>query len=187
MNDMIDKRCFLQWFVLTLGYVVTAFFGWRYGLLQSIYAGDITHMTSVIAAVFVISCLYLGFGSWRFGCKALVPFANDAWIMEHRIAAAKVQLLRDANADVGIGRAAGFMVTLIGLLGTAIGLMVQVKAMGAVNVGDPASIVGFISTIGAALATALYATACGIVACLGITLLNANLEYFVDRQEGGSA
>lgn len=160
---MVEKRCFLQWFVLTLGYVVAAFFCWRYGVIQSVYVGDSTHMTSVIAAVFTLTCLYQGFASWRLP----QPLSYE-----------------NASADVGIGRAAGFLVTLIGLLGTAIGLMWQVKAMGAVNVSDPASIVGFISTIGSALSTALYATASGIVACVGITVLNTNLEFFVDREEG---
>jgi hypothetical protein len=170
---MIEKRCFLQWFVITLGYVVTAFFAWQYGLLQSIYAGDITYMTSVIAAIFVGTCLYQGFASWRFGRK-IEP------------SGLRPLVARDANADVGVGRVAGFLVTLVGLLGTAIGLMVQVKAMGSVNINDPASIVGFISTIGTALSTALYATSCGIVACVGISVLNANLEFFVDLQEGGA-
>jgi hypothetical protein len=157
---MTDKRCFLQWFVLSLAFVTAAFFAGYYGLFQMIWNGDVTHVTSGIAVVFLASCLYLGFASWRFDASRDAP--------------------NRAAADSNIGRTSAFLVTLLGLLGTAIGLMFQVKALGSLDVSNPQAIVGFISSIGSSLSTALYATACGIVACIGITVMNSNLEYFID-------
>ena len=46
-------RCFLQWFVLCLSYIVAAFFATYFGCPQAIWHADMTHMTSVIAILFV--------------------------------------------------------------------------------------------------------------------------------------
>lgn len=158
---MIVKRCFLQWFALLLTFAAMGFFSWQYGVPQAIWHADITYMTSVIAASFIMVVGYLGFASWRYDTT------------EYAI----------ATADVGLGRMAAFSVTLLGLLGTTIGLMIQVRAMGNVDVSNPQNVVQFIATIGGALSTALYCTASGIIASIGITLMNANIEYFIDLNE----
>lgn len=165
---MIAKRCFLQWFMLLLSYAVAAFFGVTAGLVQAVWYADVTHITAVIAVVFIVSCGYLGLSSWRYD-------RIDASALGSTLQ------FREVLADTNFGRTMAFIVTLLGLLGTAIGLMFQAKAMGQLDVTNPQNIVGFIGTIGAALSTALYATASGIIACIGITLMNLNIEYFVDR------
>ena len=63
---MIEKRCFLQSFMVTLAYAVAAFFAWRYGLLQAIWYSDTTYMTSVIGVIFVAAVGYLNFAAWRY-------------------------------------------------------------------------------------------------------------------------
>lgn len=166
---MLAKRCFLQWFMLVLSYTVAAFFCVTAGLAQAVWDADVTHITSVIAIVFVASCGYLGLTSWR----------HDNIDNTQLGSALKVA---EVSADTNFGRTMAFIVTLLGLLGTAIGLMFQAKAMGQLDVSNPQNIVGFIGTIGSALSTALYATASGIIACIGITLMNLNIEYFIDRQ-----
>ena len=50
---MSDHRAFLQWFVLCLSFAVLAFFAAYYGVFQQIWAVDLSHMTSVIAGVFL--------------------------------------------------------------------------------------------------------------------------------------
>lgn len=163
---MSDKRCFLQWFVLCLSFAVAAFFAAYLGLPQAIWRADLTHMTSVIAVIFAASCGYLGFASWRYDANPdpVTRFAT-------------------AIADSNIGRAAAYIVTLIGLLGTAIGLMYQVQAMSAIDLSNPQHVLEFVASIGAALSTALYATACGIVGSIGITVLGSNLEFFMHRDD----
>ena len=59
--------------------------------------------------------------------------------------------------------------------------MAQVKAMAAVDVASSQSVLAFVGSIGGALGTALYATSCGIVGCIGLTLLTSNIEYALDR------
>lgn len=159
-------RCFLQWFVLCLSYIVAAFFATYFGLPQAIWHADMTHMTSVIAILFVAACGYLGFASWRYDSNPdpVTKFAT-------------------AIADSNMGRAAAYIVTLVGLLGTAIGLMYQVQAMASIDLSNPQHVLEFVGAIGAALSTALYATACGIVGSVGITMLGSNLEFFMHRDD----
>lgn len=166
---MSDKRCFLQWFVLCLSYTVVAFFAAYYGVFQQIWAVDLSRMTSVIAGVFVLACGYLGFASWRYDANLDREEKNNL-----------------AIADAELGRTAAYIVTLIGLLGTAIGLMFQVQAMAAIDLSNSGHILQFVATIGGALGTALYATACGIVASIGITMLGSNLEFFTRRENDKS-
>ena len=159
-----EKRPFLQWFVITLAYVVCTYFALQFNILQTMWHTDVTYMTSVIAAWFVATCLFLGYATWRYDPKK----SNVAY------------------ADVGLGKTSAFLATLLGLLGTAIGLSIQVKTMGHVDLSNPANIVGFIGKISESLGSALYATISGIVAAYGITLLTTNLEYFADIDDGSS-
>src|SRR5271170_3493179 len=101
---MTDKRCFLQWFILLLGYVAAGFFAAYYDMLQSIWHTDITYMTSAIAAVFVAAVIYIGFASWRFDTNRMPQYP-----LNRRAAS----LQATAIADSGLGRTASYVVTLI--------------------------------------------------------------------------
>ena len=162
---MTDKRAFLQWFALLLSYIAAAFFAAYYGLLEAIWKTDVTFMTSAIAAAFVVSVLYLGWASWRF----------DRTIHRERF--------QKAVADVGVGHNASDVVMRIGLLGTVIGLSLQAQAMGNINFTDPANLLGFIKIVALALGSAFFATGCGIVGSIGINIMTANLNYFIDHNE----
>ncbi len=164
---MSDKRCFLQWFVLCLSFTVIAFFAAYYGVFQRVWVVDVTHLTSVIAAIFVAACGYLGVASWRYDNPFQHPGTRFA----------------TAVADSNVGRAAAYIVTLIGLLGTAIGLMLQVQAMATIDLSNAQHALQFVVAVLSGLGTALYATACGIVGSIGITVLGSNLEYFMNRND----
>lgn len=168
---MTDKRCFLQWFVLLLSFATATFFTGYYGLLQMIWQTDVTYMTSVIAGLFVVSVFYLGFSSWCYDRTR--SWEDTAWAAKRTAAAV---------ADTGIGRAAAYVITLVGLLGTVIGLTMQVRAMGSIG-ADVASLLGFLKTVSVALGSAFLATGCGIVGSIGIVIMTANLDYFIDRDE----
>lgn len=155
---MIDRVCFLRWFGIVLAYLTASFFAWYYGVFSDVYTVDVTHITSVIGVIFVISVAYLGIASWRADVRP-----------------------SNANADAALGRTLAFIVTLVGLLGTSLGLMLQVKAMGSIDVSNVQNVVGFVATIGAAFGTALYCTVSGILASIGITILTSNLEYYLDN------
>jgi len=126
-------------------------------VFYSIWKVDISHVTSVIAALFAITCLYLGFATWR----------------------ADINPIR-ANADANIGRTIAYVLTLMGILGTVKGLMGQVSDLGTLNVADAAAVTSFLGIVVSSLSTALYATAAGIISSIGVTILTMNLEYAVD-------
>ena len=151
------KRYFLQWVLLALTYSVLAFFAYQLGIFKEVWTADFTHVTAVIAGMFIISCLYLGFATWRADKNPI-----------------------KANADANLGRHAIYLVTIVAILGTALGLMSQVAALSALNPNDVSGIAGFIGSIGSSLKTALYATCTGIIASNGITIMTANLEHALD-------
>ena len=162
---MIDKRAFLQWFVITLGYAVAAFFAWNYGIFTDVWNTDSTRMTSVIAAMFVATVGYMGFATWRHDSEATSNRGNKAF------------------ADVSVGNFAGAAVIYVGLIGTVLGLMAQLHALGVVDPANPQSGLSFLGTTTKALGTAFYATGAGLVAALGIGVLTQNLSYFLDLNE----
>lgn len=161
-----DRRAFLQWFVLFLGYVAVVAMAAYYGLPQAIFHTDVTYMTSVIAAIFAATVVYLGLASWRF--RPLDYAAPWESAKASRV-----------SADIDLATKASYIVTLFGLLGTVIGLQHQVAAMASVT---PDNLMPFLATVSVALGTAFYATGCGIVASIGIIAMVANLEFFLERE-----
>lgn len=162
---MIEKRCFLQWFLMTLACGVGGFFAWHTGLLRQVWDADMTHMTSVIAAMFVLAVGYMGFASWRYD--------RSSWKGRDAV----------AYADVGLAHWAAAGVIYVGLIGTVIGLMWQLQALGHVDPANPASGATFLSVTVRSLSTAFYATGAGLVAALLIGAITQNLAYFLDRNE----
>jgi hypothetical protein len=101
--DIERSRCFVQWFVLFLAYIAIGSIAARYGLPQVIWKTDTTYMTSVIAVVFFLTALYLGFASWRFG-------VDDEGVLDWTTVA-------DANADIGLATKSAYIVTAAGRAG----------------------------------------------------------------------
>jgi len=165
----IEKRCFLQWFMMSLACGVGAFFAWHVGIPQRIWETDMTYMTSVIAGMFVVAASYLGFASWRFDRKL------SGWHYEKQLSI--------AHADVGIGHFGVAAVVYVGLIGTVIGLMAQLQAMSGIDPANPASGAAFLGGTIRALSTAFYATGCGLVAATLLGCFTQNLSYFVSRSE----
>lgn len=174
---MNDRRCFAQWLVLLLGYLTVTVLATYEGLPQLIFHTDVTYMTSVIAVIFVIAVLYLGFASWRFDANG---WRHDTLHSEMVHARMLRGIDAMAEADIGLAQKAAYIVTLFGLLGTVIGLQRQVGAMATVT---PDNLMPFLAQVSSALGTAFYATGTGIVASIGIIAMAANLEFFLDRNE----
>lgn len=159
---MSDRRAFMQWFILVIGFALATFFAAYYGVLQTIWKTDVTYMTSVIAGLTVMVVGYLGIASWRLG---------NRW---HRYQTSS------AVADANLGRIAAYVVTLFGLLGTVIGLQYQASAMATVSADNLAQ---FLVQVSVGLKTAFYATQCGIVGSLAIIAVVANLDHFIDYND----
>jgi len=156
-----SRRAFVQWFVLLLVYCAMSFFAqYQYGMFTFIWLHDFTYMSSIIAIVFMAMIGFEGVATYHLNNRP--KYANSITIF---------------------GRSMAYIVTLFGLLGTAMGLMYQVGALAHLDVSNTQTVLEVIKTIAASLSTALLTTVCGILASIGITAMNSNVEYFLDNQE----
>jgi hypothetical protein len=152
-------RPFLQWFLLVLSYVSGAVFAARAGLFGLVWRGDASHISIVIAAIALAAVIHNGVATWRY-CRG--------------------RSLSAVLADLSVGHAVAHSVTLLGLLGTVIGLMVQLSALAVLS---PTAIGSHLAAVLSGMSTALFATGAGITACLLVTVVTINLEFFVTLEE----
>jgi hypothetical protein len=150
---MTNHLTFLSHFVLCLAVAAAAFFAALNGVFQTIYASDLSHMTSVLAALFVGSAAWLGWQAWRVD-------ASDTGYDPPG----------GAQGAASFGHLAERLCVMAGLAGTTIGLSLQATALmsGAASFG--------------ALSTSLYTTASGVVAAALIAVLTHNLESGIGRR-----
>lgn len=104
------RLTFLSHFVITLAIAAGAYFAWTAGVPQIIWAGDLSHATSVIAALFVGSVAWLGWLAWQV----------DTWLAFYK---------RTPAPDSSFGHLAERLCVMCGLAGTTIGLSLQGKAL----------------------------------------------------------
>lgn len=149
---------FLSHFALCLGVCSGAFFAWENGVPQTIWANDLSTMTSVIGVLFVSSSLYIGWLGWGIDgqiAKLEEPKSNPISIADF--------------PSAYFGHLMERLCVMSGFVGTAIGLSLQARALA----GGATSFT--------ALATSLYTTACGGVAAALIAIMTFNLEAGMRR------
>ena len=100
---MNSRLTFLSHFVLCLACAGAAFFAYQRGIFQTVYAADASMMTSAIAALFVVSAVWIGWQAWRAD--------DDAW-----------------NTSADFGHLTEKLAVRFGLIGTGIGIMLTIKA-----------------------------------------------------------
>jgi drug/metabolite transporter (DMT)-like permease len=105
---MMPRLTFLSHFVICLAIGSAAFFAAVNGVPQTIWADDLSHMTSVIAVLFVGASIYLGWQAW---------IADDA----------SSSAVPRPSPD--FGHLAERLSVMAGFVGTAIGLSLQAKAL----------------------------------------------------------
>ena len=149
----MGRLAFLSHFVLSLACAGGAYFAWTRGIPQTVYAGDMSMMTSVIAALFVGTTVWLG---WQ------------AWISDRVEAVGLFRAQSIASSD--FGHSAERWSVMLGLLGTTLGLSLQAHALQANGT----------SSFGA-LATSLYTTGTGILSALLIGVMVFSLEAGIAR------
>ncbi len=148
----LPRLTFLSHFVLFLAYSGIAFFAWANGVPQTIWTNDVSMMTSVIAALFVGSVIWLGREAWRVD----EPTAN------HRERSNAQAFIFVPSSDYG--HLAERLCVMAGFVGTAIGLSLQARSLA----GGATSFT--------ALATSLFTTASGGTAAALIAIMTFNLE-----------
>lgn len=146
---MTARLCFLSHFVICLAIAAGAFFAYINGVPQLVYASDLSHMTSVIALIFVGSVIWIGRQAWQAGD----PPARDAF-----------GRFVSQSSGPSFGHTAKELALCAGLIGTGSGLALQGKALmvGAASFG--------------ALSTSLFTMICGVGAYGLVTILDHNLQ-----------
>jgi drug/metabolite transporter (DMT)-like permease len=103
----MPRLTFLSHFVICLAVGSAVFFAAINGVPQTIWADDLSHMTSVIALLFVGASIYLG---------------RQAWIADDPSSSA-------VRPSSDFGHLAERLSVMAGFVGTAIGLSLQAKAL----------------------------------------------------------
>ena len=155
----VPRLTFLSHFVLCLACAGLVSFAWVNGVPQTIWANDISMMTSVIGALFFGSASWLGWQAWRIG----EPTSDDEGRTDTSSSFAFL-----SSSDYG--HLAERLCVMAGFVGTAIGLSLQAKSLA----GGAASFT--------ALATSLFTTASGGTAAALIAIMTFNLEAGAKRR-----
>jgi hypothetical protein len=102
----VVRLTFLSHFVICLACIVLAFFAFVNGAPQTIWATDMSMMTSVIAALFVGTAGWLGWQAWKVG-----------------------DLTVGAPPHSDFGHLSERLCVMAGFVGTAVGLSLQAKSL----------------------------------------------------------
>lgn len=146
-----SRRTFLSHFVIVLACAGASFFAYQRGIFQAVYAADASMMTSAIAALFVVTAVWLGRQAWLVDNRRGRDPSTGRWVSR-------------SVASAEFGHLAERLSVSIGVVGTVIGLYLQAKASpGEVNF------------------TALLTTGCGAVGYTLIAILTFNLEVGIIR------
>jgi hypothetical protein len=149
----MQHSTFLSHFVICLAVAAVAYFAAANGVPQTIWADDLSRMTSIIAALFVGASIYIGWQAW------IADEVSDG--------TARSSIMSPPSSD--FGHLAERLSVMAGFVGTAIGLSLQAQALA----GG--------STSFGALATSLFTTACGGVSAALLAVMTFNLEAGIRR------
>lgn len=152
------RLTFLSHFVICLACMGLSFFAWVNGVPQTIWANDMSMMTSVIAALFLGTTAWLGYQAWKVGDRRTETVEHDDDL--------KIDC-RSPTAD--FGHLSERLCVIAGFVGTAIGLSLQAKSLA----GGATSFT--------ALATSLFTTASGGTSAALIAIMTFNLEAGIRR------
>jgi len=159
------RLTFLSHFLICLACMALAFFAWMNGVPQTIWANDVSMMTSVIGVLFAGTALALARQAWLVD----EPFAETA-ARQSRSMGVSIEDEPAAPAiSADLGHLAERLCVMAGFVGTAIGLSLQAKSLA----GGATSFT--------ALATSLYTTACGGAAAALTAVLTYSLEVGIRR------
>jgi hypothetical protein len=149
----VARITFLSHFIICLACAGLAFFAWVNGVLQTIWANDMSMMTSVIGALFVGSAVWLGWQAWRI---------NDPTSDGRERTDTRTSFMFPVSSDYG--HLVERLCVMAGFVGTAIGLSLQARSLASGT------------TSFTALATSLFTTASGGTAAALIAIMTFNLE-----------
>ena len=153
---IVEKRpTFLSHFLISLAAAAGLFLTYLNGVPQAIYDLDASHVTSAIAVLLAFSVVYIGQQAWRVD-------GEPDWRRGYKSVA--------RAADSNFGHLAETLAVSLGMLGTVIGLSMQLRAAH-----------GSVDSLGA-FGTQFGSTGCGLVAMMVVMMLQHNLESGIRRR-----
>ena len=155
------KPAFLQWLSVVVAMGIATFFAAYFGLLGRVWHDDVSHMSSLVAALVVGTAAYIGYLCWR--VPERVPTDDFDYV---RLFSATVGAVEDASEWNGI---AADLCPAIGLAGTIYGLAQQAAALK--EGGDVLALLG----------TALFSTLCGVTGFAIVLILSHILNSSLRR------
>lgn len=149
------RQAFLSWLAVSIAFGIAAFFAGYFGLLSRIWVADLSHMSSVVAALTVATALYIGVLCWS------VP--DGEWFHGFH------ERMRSLEDQTAWCETAAELAPALGLIGTIFGLAEQARAL-----RDGGDVLGL-------LGTALFSTLAGICGFAIITVLSHVLSSSLKR------
>ena len=156
----IPRLTFLSHFIICLACMGLAFFAWANGVPQTIWANDMSMMTSIIGLLFAGTAGWLGIQAWKVDdLRSRSGVNGDDLIVGHR------------SPSSDFGHLSERLCVMAGFVGTAIGLSLQAKSLA----GGATSFT--------ALSTSLFTTASGGAAAALVAVMTFNLEVRIRRAQ----
>lgn len=166
-------RTFLTHFVIMLAAAGGAALAALDGIPQAIFAGDASHVTSAIAALFAVTTIYLARQALALdyvaACREDFHYASTLALELHFVQGQRTKCkdkrpIPTPESGSSFGHYAKEASVMLGLLGTVIGLSMQLAAAH-----------GSVESL-SAFSTQFASTGCGIVSALLIFTMTTNIE-----------
>lgn len=155
---------FKRWFALTN--LIAIGFGtlWYTGIIEEIICTDISGLSTIIFAAFVLGVALTGFISYRVGRTGEMGLQDENMLYVSWFVAEVLMVL--------------------GLAGTVIGFIVLFDAnFNGVSFDNPETVKEIIVAIASGMGVALYTTITGIVTSILTKMLLVNIEVTINEQE----
>jgi hypothetical protein len=173
---VLTKNTFLTWLIASAMILTGAFWAWHSGVFSEVWTKDVTYLTSIISATFILVYSRLGRISWEIGHP---PGIDSVGLTDDYYA----KWLRSIKRRLKLGVFFGVFCFTLGIIGTVIGFILMLKSGGlAKDMTDPAVQQALLTGIIGHLATALYCTATGIIAGALIQVITFFLIYSLEAE-----
>lgn len=144
---------FYIWWVTNLAVASGVFWAWYHGIISKIWHDDVTMITTVLAVLYIITTLLIGYVAYTKNFKSKI--VDACWFLSEQMLA-------------------------LGMLGTVVGFIyLLTSGITSASVTDPASLATLLANMSVGLGIALYTNATGILS----SLITKALLYAVTYDE----
>ena len=131
---------FYIWWITNLAVASGVFWAWYHGIISKIWHDDVTMITSVLAILYIVTTLLVGYVAYTKNFKSKI--VDACWFLSEQMLA-------------------------LGMLGTVVGFIyLLTSGITSASVTDPASLATLLANMSVGLGIALYTNATGILSSL---------------------